>query len=157
MNESIACASCHRQELAFTDGKRLSPGATGEMTKRNAMSLTNVAYNGVFTWADNTYAIAGSAYNTAETFASQLATENALTPIASSLGASHTYLQKADLSTAQALMPATTAHLVWSSLACATHLGPLPFHVRAGISGNVAGNSWLGRAFSAWASAQLTF
>ncbi len=54
VNESIACASCHRQELAFTDGRRLSPGATGEMTKRNAMSLTNVAYNGVFTWADNT-------------------------------------------------------------------------------------------------------
>lgn len=53
VNGTIACASCHRQELAFTDGRRLSPGATGELTTRNAMSLANVGYNGVFTWADN--------------------------------------------------------------------------------------------------------
>jgi cytochrome c peroxidase len=52
-NDTIACGSCHRQELAFTDGRRLSPGATQELTTRNSMSLTNVGFNGVFTWADD--------------------------------------------------------------------------------------------------------
>jgi cytochrome c peroxidase len=54
INESIACASCHQQDRAFTDGLAFSPGATGELTRRNAMSLANVGYNGAFTWADNT-------------------------------------------------------------------------------------------------------
>ncbi len=51
-NRKIACADCHQQNKAFTDGRRVSIGATGQTTRRNAMSLTNVAYNGVFTWAD---------------------------------------------------------------------------------------------------------
>jgi cytochrome c peroxidase len=45
-----SCASCHRPELAFTDGRARALGATGESTRRSAMSLTNVAYNPAFTW-----------------------------------------------------------------------------------------------------------
>jgi cytochrome c peroxidase len=48
----FACASCHIQTLAFTDGKRVSAGATGEKHPRNSMSLVNVAYNPVLTWAN---------------------------------------------------------------------------------------------------------
>jgi cytochrome c peroxidase len=47
-----ACASCHRPELAFTDGRPRAVGATGERVKRGAMSLVNVAYNAAFTWGD---------------------------------------------------------------------------------------------------------
>jgi cytochrome c peroxidase len=47
-----ACASCHRPELAFTDGRARALGATGESTRRGALSLANVAYNPAFTWAD---------------------------------------------------------------------------------------------------------
>jgi len=47
-----SCASCHRPELAFTDGRSRAQGATGESTRRGALSLANVAYNPVFTWAD---------------------------------------------------------------------------------------------------------
>jgi len=47
-----SCASCHRQELAFTDGRAQALGATGELHPRSAMSLTNVAYNLTLTWAD---------------------------------------------------------------------------------------------------------
>jgi cytochrome c peroxidase len=47
-----ACASCHRPELAFTDGKPHALGATGEPVKRAAMTLTNVAYNAAFTWGN---------------------------------------------------------------------------------------------------------
>jgi cytochrome c peroxidase len=49
---SYACASCHRPELAYTDGRAHALGATGESVRRAAMSLANVAYNPAFTWAD---------------------------------------------------------------------------------------------------------
>ncbi|MCH7664363.1 MAG: di-heme enzyme [Acidobacteria bacterium] len=48
----FSCASCHRQELAFTDGRGRAIGATGARHPRSAMSLTNVAYNATYNWAD---------------------------------------------------------------------------------------------------------
>ena len=48
-----SCASCHRTELAFTDGRAHAEGATGEIVRRGAMSLTNVAYNPTFTWGSD--------------------------------------------------------------------------------------------------------
>lgn len=51
-NDHFACASCHRQELAFTDGRARATGTTGERHPRGAMSLTGVAYNVTFAWAD---------------------------------------------------------------------------------------------------------
>jgi cytochrome c peroxidase len=45
-----SCSSCHRPELAFTDGRAHALGATGESMRRGVMSLTNVAYNPAFTW-----------------------------------------------------------------------------------------------------------
>jgi cytochrome c peroxidase len=50
-NGTTACASCHLQHLAFTDGKMTSVGATGQNTPRNAMPLANVVYHANFTWA----------------------------------------------------------------------------------------------------------
>lgn len=51
-NESMACATCHEQARAFTDGKRTAVGITGEISKRNSMGLTNVAYLPTFTWGN---------------------------------------------------------------------------------------------------------
>jgi len=51
-NGTYACASCHRQELAFTDGRPRAVGSTDELHPRSAMSLANVAYNASLTWAD---------------------------------------------------------------------------------------------------------
>ncbi|MEO1067642.1 MAG: MbnH family di-heme enzyme [Cyanobacteria bacterium J06638_6] len=48
----FSCASCHVQGLAFSDGKPLSVGATGQVHPRNSMSLTNVGYNSAQTWAN---------------------------------------------------------------------------------------------------------
>jgi cytochrome c peroxidase len=48
----FSCASCHDQSRAFTDGKPVAIGATGEPHPRNAMSLANVAYSPVLTWAN---------------------------------------------------------------------------------------------------------
>jgi cytochrome c peroxidase len=52
VNGEQSCASCHIQALAFTDGKAVSVGTTGEAHPRNAMGLANVAYNSVLTWAN---------------------------------------------------------------------------------------------------------
>ncbi len=46
----ISCANCHQQNLAFTDGKQLSEGVGGSLTKRNSMSLTNLLWVRNFFW-----------------------------------------------------------------------------------------------------------
>ncbi len=50
VNGAQSCATCHRQRLAFTDGRPRAVGATGALHPRSAMSLANVAYNVVFAW-----------------------------------------------------------------------------------------------------------
>jgi cytochrome c peroxidase len=49
-NGTMSCASCHEPVRAFTDGRAVSTGVTGEMSTRSAMSLANVAYLPVLTW-----------------------------------------------------------------------------------------------------------
>lgn len=51
-NGTQSCASCHRPELAFTDGRARAVGSTGEVHPRNAQSLVNVVYNQTLTWAN---------------------------------------------------------------------------------------------------------
>lgn len=51
-DQTMACATCHEQARAFTDGKRTAVGITHEASKRNTMSLTNVAYYPSFTWGN---------------------------------------------------------------------------------------------------------
>jgi cytochrome c peroxidase len=48
-----ACATCHAQARAFTDGLVVPVGITGEHGRRNSMSLVNVAYNSSQTWASD--------------------------------------------------------------------------------------------------------
>ena len=50
VNGKQSCATCHKQELAFTDGRAVAVGATGQLHPRGAMSLINIAYSGVLTW-----------------------------------------------------------------------------------------------------------
>jgi len=54
VNGKQSCASCHRQELAFTDGLARAKGTTGELHPRSSMSLVNIAYAPALTWADPT-------------------------------------------------------------------------------------------------------
>ena len=51
-NGTQACAGCHVQSQAFTDGKLTAIGSTGEAHPRNAQSIVNVAYNATLTWAN---------------------------------------------------------------------------------------------------------
>ncbi len=49
-DSSMSCATCHRQEKAFTDGKARSEGIDGTLGGRSAMSLANAGYLPVLTW-----------------------------------------------------------------------------------------------------------
>lgn len=52
-NNSISCASCHRQEQAFADGQQFSSGLKNIKTTRNAMALSNNAYQISHFWEGN--------------------------------------------------------------------------------------------------------
>ena len=52
LNGSQSCADCHQQRFAFSDGRTRAVGSTGQQHSRNAMTLTNAAYNATYTWND---------------------------------------------------------------------------------------------------------
>ncbi|MDF1696846.1 MAG: cytochrome c peroxidase [Saprospiraceae bacterium] len=67
INESISCASCHKQDLAFADDVAFSEGFNGELTTRNSLPLGNtigfeMAYGGprgsLFAWDESNEDIA---------------------------------------------------------------------------------------------------
>ncbi|MBS1774142.1 MAG: c-type cytochrome [Bacteroidetes bacterium] len=51
INNSISCASCHKQEYAFADGGEiLSKGIDGRTGRRHTPSIFNMAWNTSFMW-----------------------------------------------------------------------------------------------------------
>jgi cytochrome c peroxidase len=53
-NGRLTCAACHTPSLGFADGREQAIGSTGDVHPRSSMSLTNVAYNPAYNWADPT-------------------------------------------------------------------------------------------------------
>ena len=49
-DSTVSCASCHKPELAFTDGRARSLGVQSRLGKRNAPSLANIAFGQSFFW-----------------------------------------------------------------------------------------------------------
>lgn len=49
-DSTISCGSCHKQEYAFAEPKKLSTGIYGLQTGRNSSSLFNLAYSRKFFW-----------------------------------------------------------------------------------------------------------
>jgi cytochrome c peroxidase len=52
-NQTQACASCHLQKLAFSDGKKTPQGSTGTVLFRNSAGLGDAAYHATLTWAND--------------------------------------------------------------------------------------------------------
>ena len=50
INNAIACASCHKQELSFSDGEALSLGFESKRTTRNSPSVLNMRFSSSFFW-----------------------------------------------------------------------------------------------------------
>ncbi len=49
---TMSCATCHRQERAFTVNRATVPGVDGSPGPKNPMSLVNLAWAPVLTWAN---------------------------------------------------------------------------------------------------------
>jgi cytochrome c peroxidase len=49
---SYSCASCHAPAHAFSDGRQVAVGATGQLLPHSAMALVNVAYNISYGWTE---------------------------------------------------------------------------------------------------------
>jgi cytochrome c peroxidase len=47
---TVSCATCHKPELAFTDGKAVAEGVLGRRGVRNSISLLNVMFNTAQFW-----------------------------------------------------------------------------------------------------------
>lgn len=47
INNSVACASCHKQQFAFADNVALSRGFDNRQTNRNSMPIQNFIFSGV--------------------------------------------------------------------------------------------------------------
>lgn len=45
LNNSVACASCHRQNSAFSDNVALSRGFENRLTRRNSMAIQNLGFS----------------------------------------------------------------------------------------------------------------
>jgi len=45
LNNTVACASCHKQNLAFADNVAFSSGFGGKVTLRNSMAILNPVFN----------------------------------------------------------------------------------------------------------------
>ena len=50
VDNTLSCGSCHRQELAFTDGLARARGVNGAQSPRSSMSLANLAWEPKLTW-----------------------------------------------------------------------------------------------------------
>jgi cytochrome c peroxidase len=50
LNNAVACASCHKQEIAFSDDAAGSKGFGGKVTSRNSMAIVNPAFNNNLFW-----------------------------------------------------------------------------------------------------------
>lgn len=52
-DNTLSCAGCHEQALAFTDGRPTAVGVAGTPHPRSSMSLVNVAYASRLNWANH--------------------------------------------------------------------------------------------------------
>src|SRR5215470_14955786 len=49
-DRTMSCESCHHPELAWTEGKAVSPKVGGALNKRNAPTMLNIGYHTSFYW-----------------------------------------------------------------------------------------------------------
>ncbi len=54
LNNTVSCGTCHQQQKAFSDGKQLSEGFEGRITRRNAPGLINLHQMSRFFWDGRT-------------------------------------------------------------------------------------------------------
>ena len=67
-NNTFSCASCHKQEAAFSDSpKRFSEGINGDLMKRNTMPLYNLAWYPSLFWDGKSKSIENQVFHPVRT------------------------------------------------------------------------------------------
>lgn len=154
-------ANLLHQEIRITPG--LSYEGTGSISWQGENLHVLLGYTfhgkegetaGSWHWYDDTYAIAGAAYNTENSFAGQTAN---VVKMVDAVGSEHTYVQKSDLDINKALLPPHELHTFWLQLSYSRTVGALPLSGHIGIAGTAAGSSWQGHNLSGWASMRVSF
>ena len=59
---SMSCATCHRQEDAFSDRRTFSVGTNGTLGRRQAMAIVNLAWDGSFFWDGRSSSLEAQAF-----------------------------------------------------------------------------------------------
>jgi len=91
-DNSIACASCHKQENAFSDPDRLSSGVDGSLGKRQAMAVFNTAWHtSEFFWDGRAHLLRDQALKPIE---DNLEMKETLDNVIVKLGAEQSYLDQ---------------------------------------------------------------
>lgn len=86
---SMSCASCHRQEHAFTDTSLFSVGVRGKLGKRQAMAIFNMAWNeNEFFWDGRAHLLRDQSLKPIE---DSLEMDESLENVISKLGADQEY------------------------------------------------------------------
>lgn len=62
-NYTLSCASCHRQEHAFTDTASFSVGTNGATGNRNAMQIINLGWSNKLFWDGRRQSLEGQAHD----------------------------------------------------------------------------------------------
>lgn len=62
-DNSLSCASCHRQENAFSDPRAFSIGVDGSLGTRNAMPLINLAWGTGMFWDGRVHGLEAQAHD----------------------------------------------------------------------------------------------
>lgn len=62
-NATMSCASCHKQENAFSDLRSFSEGTNGALGNRNAMSIANLAWGNTLFWDGRRSTLEGQAHD----------------------------------------------------------------------------------------------
>ncbi|MDB4986176.1 MAG: cytochrome peroxidase, partial [Myxococcaceae bacterium] len=111
---SFACASCHRPELAFTDGLVVARGLSGDALPRNTQSLANVAYFDALTWANpKLHTLEGQALvPLLATMPRELGVAKEMPAVLDRLRAEPDYVAGFQVAFPAAVQPITTANIV---------------------------------------------
>lgn len=62
-DNSMSCATCHKQENAFDDPRPFSQGTNGAFGNRNAMAIVNLGYEKHFFWDGRRNTLEGQAHD----------------------------------------------------------------------------------------------
>jgi|GEM_PF-4773093 len=107
------------------------------------------------TWSDGGYALAGSQYTTTASYSSQSSSADAIAPITTVDGSTHTNISATDFDATLSGAPQTHAHTMWVQGTYAFKLSALTCYFSMGASCVALASDHVGMPISAWGGLTL--